>query len=239
MTNEIGAPAYLTAVTAAIDRVARTQTEGVRRAADLITAALDRGGVVQAFGCGHSEALSMEIAGRAGGLVPSNRIALRDLVLYGGADRSILEDPLLERDPTVAHRLYELAPVKPDDVFVLTSNSGVNGVIVEFALLVKEHGHPLIGITSSTTPPGSPRATRRGSGSPTSPTSYSTTGRRTATPPCPCPTAVPSGRSPRSPARCSPNRSSPRSSPGCSTPVPGHRSTCPRTYRAAGSATAS
>ncbi|AVT37908.1 sugar isomerase domain-containing protein [Plantactinospora sp. BB1] len=148
MTNEIGAPAYLTAVTAAIDRVARTQTEGVRRAADLITAALDRGGVVQAFGCGHSEALSMEIAGRAGGLVPSNRIALRDLVLYGGADRSILEDPLLERDPTVAHRLYELAPVKPDDVFVLTSNSGVNGVIVEFALLVKEHGHPLIGITS-------------------------------------------------------------------------------------------
>jgi uncharacterized phosphosugar-binding protein len=148
MTTTISAPAYVDAVTAAIARVTDTQADGVRAAAALITTALDQGGVVQAFGCGHSEALSMEIAGRAGGLVPTNKIALRDLVLYGGADRAVLEDPYLERDPAVAHRLYELAPVKPDDVFVLTSNSGVNGVIVEFALLVKEHGHRLIGITS-------------------------------------------------------------------------------------------
>ncbi|WP_329109613.1 SIS domain-containing protein [Micromonospora sp. NBC_01699] len=147
-TTTISAPAYVDVVTAAIGRVTRTQAGGVRAAADLITTALDQGGVVQAFGCGHSEALSMEIAGRAGGLVPTNRIALRDLVLYGGADRAVLDDPYLERNPAVAHRLYELAPVKPDDVFVLTSNSGVNGVIVEFALLVKDHGHRLIGITS-------------------------------------------------------------------------------------------
>jgi uncharacterized phosphosugar-binding protein len=148
MTTTVSAPGYLAAVTAAIGRVTQTQQDSVRAAADLVVTCLDRGGVVQAFGCGHSEALSMEIAGRAGGLVPTNRIALRDLVLYGGADRSTLEDPLLERDPAVAHRLYELAPVKPDDVFVLASNSGVNGVIVEFALLVKDRGHPLIGITS-------------------------------------------------------------------------------------------
>ncbi|MEV7225593.1 SIS domain-containing protein [Polymorphospora sp. NPDC051019] len=144
----ISAHGYLDAVTAAIGRVAAGQTEGVRRAADLVTAGLRAGGVLQAFGCGHSEALSMEIAGRAGGLVPTNRIALRDLVLYGGADRAVLDDPLLERDPAVARRLYELSPVKPDDVFVVTSNSGVNGVIVEFALLLKEQGHRVIGITS-------------------------------------------------------------------------------------------
>ncbi|GIF45530.1 putative phosphosugar-binding protein [Asanoa ferruginea] len=144
----IGADSYLAAVTAAIDQVARTQSDGVRRAADLITAALRAGGVVQAFGAGHSEALAMEIAGRAGGLVPSNRIALRDLVLFGGADRAVLDDPFLERDPSVAHRLYELAPVKPDDVFVIASNSGVNGVVVELARLVKENGHGLIAVTS-------------------------------------------------------------------------------------------
>jgi uncharacterized phosphosugar-binding protein len=146
----IGADSYLAAVTAAIDQVARTQGDGVRRAADLITAALRAGGVVQAFGAGHSEALAMEIAGRAGGLVPSNRIALRDLVLFGGADRAVLDDPLLERDPSVARRLYELAPVKPDDVFVIASNSGVNGVVVELARLVKENGHGLIAVTSLT-----------------------------------------------------------------------------------------
>ncbi len=146
----IGAESYLAAVTSAIDQVAKTQGDAVRRAADLVTAALRAGGVVQAFGAGHSEALAMEIAGRAGGLVPSNRIALRDLVLFGGADRSVLDDPFLERDPTVAQRLFELAPVKPDDVFVIASNSGVNGVVVELARLVKENGHGLIAVTSLT-----------------------------------------------------------------------------------------
>jgi uncharacterized phosphosugar-binding protein len=144
----LSAQSYLDAITAAIDTVARTQATGVQRAADLITASLEAGGVVQAFGCGHSEALAMEIAGRAGGLVPTNRIALRDIVHYGGEDVARLADPLLERDPTVAHALYALAPIKPDDIFVVASNSGVNGVIVEFAQLVKERGHTLIGITS-------------------------------------------------------------------------------------------
>jgi uncharacterized phosphosugar-binding protein len=148
MATSLSAQAYLDTISAAIATVAETQAEGVQRAASLITRSLAAGGVVQAFGCGHSEALSMEIAGRAGGLVPTNRIALRDIVHYGGEDVARLADPLLERDPTVAHSLYELAPVKPDDIFVITSNSGVNGVIVEFALLVKERGHTLIGITS-------------------------------------------------------------------------------------------
>jgi uncharacterized phosphosugar-binding protein len=144
----ISAQSYLYAITAAMQRVAATQQAGVHAAADLVRTALDRGGVLHAFGCGHSEALAMEIAGRAGGLVPTNRIALRDIVLLGDADPARLADPLLERDPQVAHQLYALAPVKPDDVFVVASNSGVNGVVVEFALLVKERGHPLIGITS-------------------------------------------------------------------------------------------
>lgn len=138
---------FLKVVTETIDRVASGQRDEVGRAADLIVPALRAGGVVQAFGTGHSEALAMEIAGRAGGLVPTNRIALRDLVLRGGEPASIL-GPFLERDLTVAHKLYALAPIEPADVFVLASNSGVNGAMVEFATLVKERGHGLIAITS-------------------------------------------------------------------------------------------
>ncbi|NUT34443.1 MAG: SIS domain-containing protein [Hamadaea sp.] len=147
-TPEIGAQAYLDMIVTTVSRVGGAQLDAVRQAAKLMTACLDRGGVVQAFGCGHSEALAMEIAGRAGGLVPTNRLALRDLVFYGGEPREILEDPLLERRPGVAARLYELAPVGPHDVFVIASNSGVNGVVVELALLVKERGHSLIALTS-------------------------------------------------------------------------------------------
>jgi uncharacterized phosphosugar-binding protein len=144
----ISADDYLAVVTETMARVSASQRAAVHQAADLVAEALRADGVVHAFGTGHSEALAMEIAGRAGGLVPTNRIALRDLVLLGGAPADIL-NPLLERDPTVAHRLYELAPVRPADIFVVASNSGVNGAVVEFAALVKERGHKLIAITSA------------------------------------------------------------------------------------------
>jgi uncharacterized phosphosugar-binding protein len=140
---------YLTKIQAAVDRVGSGQDREKRRAADLLTETVRNGGVIQAFGCGHSEALAMEIAGRAGGLVPTNRIALRDIVLYGGDSLEALADPMLERNPEIAHRLYQLAPVKPDDAFVIASNSGINGAVVEMALLVKERGHPLVAITSA------------------------------------------------------------------------------------------
>jgi uncharacterized phosphosugar-binding protein len=129
------------------EQVVRTQAEPVSRAAALLVDSLMAGGVVNAFGSGHSEAIAMEIAGRAGGLVPSNRLTPRDLVLYGGEPPSVLTSEL-ERDPSIAHKIYQLAPVAPQDVFVLISSSGVNGAVVELATIVKERGHPLIALTS-------------------------------------------------------------------------------------------
>ncbi|MER7369099.1 SIS domain-containing protein [Nonomuraea wenchangensis] len=138
---------YVNEVLELARRVAESQAEPVRRAAALLVSALRAGGVVQAFGSGHSEAVAMEIAGRAGGLVPSNRLSPRDLVLYGGRPPGVLT-PELERDPAVAHEIYALAPVAPQDVFVLISSSGINGAVVELARLVKDRGHPLIALTS-------------------------------------------------------------------------------------------
>ncbi|KAB8187542.1 sugar isomerase domain-containing protein [Nonomuraea phyllanthi] len=120
----------------------------ISRAAGLFTRALNAGGVIQAFGSGHSEAVAMEIAGRAGGLVPTSKLALRDIVLYGDAPRAELDRYDLERDPAIARTILDLAPVHPADLFVVISNSGVNGVVVELATLVKERGHDLIAITS-------------------------------------------------------------------------------------------
>src|SRR5687767_9129970 len=144
------AQAYLSMISELVAKVGTSQADAVKGAASLITAALDRGGVVQAFGSGHSEALAMEIAGRAGGLVPTNRIALRDVVILGGDSPEVLASKHLERDPSIAHRLYDLANVSAADIFVIASNSGVNGSIVELAQLVKQHGHRLIAITSFT-----------------------------------------------------------------------------------------
>src|SRR4051794_13726660 len=146
----VSAEAYLAALTPIMTKVAEQSDGPVQDAADLIVASLRAGGVVQAFGSGHSEALAMEVAGRAGGLVPTNRIALRDVVTVGGESPEVLGDKHLERDPSIAHRLYELANVSEADVFVIASNSGVNGSVVELAQLVKQRGHKLIAITSFT-----------------------------------------------------------------------------------------
>lgn len=144
----VSGAAYLAAVRDAIDSVSRTQAGAVTRAAAVLVAGLRAGGVVQAFGSGHSEALAMEIAGRAGGLVPTNRLALRDVVHYGGEPVDVLSAGTLEREPWVGRRLYELAAIEPADVFVIGSNSGINGSVVELATLVKERGHQLVAITS-------------------------------------------------------------------------------------------
>jgi uncharacterized phosphosugar-binding protein len=148
VSGPISGAAFAAAAGQAVADVAATQADAVSAAAHLVVEGLRAGGVVQAFGTGHSQALAMEIAGRAGGLVPTNMIALRDLVQLGGAEPAVLEDPHLERDLSVAHRLYELNAIDPRDVFVIASSSGGNGSIVEFAHVVKQHGHPLIAITS-------------------------------------------------------------------------------------------
>jgi uncharacterized phosphosugar-binding protein len=140
--------AYVRHVTRLVREIPAEQAGPIAAAAGLVVRALDRGGVVQAFGSGHSEAVAMEIAGRAGGLVPTNRLALRDIVLYGAADRKELERYDLERDPEVAHRILDAAPVEAGDLFVIISSSGVNGVVVELASLVKERGHDLVAVTS-------------------------------------------------------------------------------------------
>jgi uncharacterized phosphosugar-binding protein len=122
--------------------------EAVNAAGKLIVEALNAGGIVHAFGTGHSEAFAMEIAGRAGGLIPTNRIALRDVVLDGKRDASILAGATLERDGSVVGELLDGLALHPADVFVIASNSGVNGSILEMAIGAKQRGHGVIAVTS-------------------------------------------------------------------------------------------
>jgi uncharacterized phosphosugar-binding protein len=133
---------------AVLQQVIESARGDVAAAADLVAECVRADGVVQAFGTGHSQALVLELAGRAGGLVPTNRLSIADLVLYGGEDPAVLDDPLLERRAGVAARLYDLAAPNPQDLFVVISNSGVNSVIVEMALHAKEHGHRVLALTS-------------------------------------------------------------------------------------------
>ena len=138
---------FLTEVTTRLERLA-----GPNKALDdsiaLIADSLDKGGVVQAFGSGHSEAFAMEIAGRAGGLIATNKIQLRTLVLRGDRDVSELGGADFERDPNIGENLLALFDIQPNDVFMIASNSGVNGSILGIALAAKTRGHKVIAVTS-------------------------------------------------------------------------------------------
>jgi uncharacterized phosphosugar-binding protein len=138
---------YLHEVSSRLERLAGPH-KPIEDAIAVVADALDAGGVLQAFGTGHSEAFAMEIAGRAGGLIATNRIPLRALVLRGGRDVSILGGAALERDPNVARDLLALYDIQPRDVFIIASNSGVNGSIVGLAIAAKERGHTVIAVTS-------------------------------------------------------------------------------------------
>lgn len=138
---------FLHEVTTRLERLAGPN-KSIDDAVRLTTEALDKGGVIQAFGTGHSEAFAMEIAGRAGGLIATNRIALRTLVLRGGRAISDLGGAEFERDPNVGENLVALFDVQPNDIFMIASNSGVNGSILGVALAAKARGHKLIAVTS-------------------------------------------------------------------------------------------
>jgi uncharacterized phosphosugar-binding protein len=89
----------------------------------------------------------MELANRAGGLVPMNRLDSVELILAGWPAEEVLS-PEFELDPAVGPALFGCYQIESDDVFIIASNSGVNPSIVGMALHVKEHNHPLVAVTS-------------------------------------------------------------------------------------------
>jgi uncharacterized phosphosugar-binding protein len=147
-TVQIGQEACATIMRDAVDRVIETQAANITAAAELVTKSLLADGVIQMFGTGHSRSFAMEIVGRAGGLIPANGLSVKDLVMYGGVPPEEILDPWLERDPSLAERILALATVQPQDVFIIGSNSGGNGAVVELARLVKEQGHGVVAVTS-------------------------------------------------------------------------------------------
>lgn len=140
---------YYTEVTSRLTTLNETaEAGGMDEAVDLIAAAIASGGIIQAFGTGHSEAFAMEMAGRAGGLIPSHALKLYDLVLMGKRPLGLMGSADLERDPRAADELYGLYSIDANDVFIIASNSGANGSTVGLALRAKAEGHPVIAVTS-------------------------------------------------------------------------------------------
>ncbi len=131
-----------------LERVHETQMEVIRQAGEVLAECIEKDGIIQVFGTGHSRAFAMELAGRAGGLAAVNRIDLEDLALYAGWPLERVKNPNIERDLEAGEAILACYRIEMQDVFVISSQSGVNAAIVEVALAVKRHGQALVAVTS-------------------------------------------------------------------------------------------
>jgi uncharacterized phosphosugar-binding protein len=142
------ADSFAATALAQLARVVDEQRAPIAAGGVLIAAALADGGLLHAYGTGHSRSVALELVARAGGFIPANLLAIKDLVLWGGREPESIRDPKLEREPGVAEAVLALHDVRPGDAMVIASNSGLNPAIVEMARLVRARGVPVIAIGS-------------------------------------------------------------------------------------------
>lgn len=76
--------AYFSEIEKLIQVVKEQEAVRINEAARIIVQRLQRGGIIQLFGCGHSQLLAQEAFYRAGGLVPVRPIFIEPLALHAG-----------------------------------------------------------------------------------------------------------------------------------------------------------
>ena len=133
-----------------LDTLYDSQKDNIEATAEAFKECIENDGVVHVFGSGHSVGLGIDIKGRVGSLVPIHIMEMSDFVTKGGVPVEEFMDRknIFERKPGVAQKLYELYDIKPQDIFIVISNSGINGIVIDIADLAKKNGHKVIIITS-------------------------------------------------------------------------------------------
>jgi uncharacterized phosphosugar-binding protein len=144
------AVAYLEAAEGIVRRVRETQLGPIARAAGICAGSIAAGGLVHCFGTGHSRIPVEELFPRHGsfpGFHPIVELSLtyHHQVVGANGQRQAMYLEKLEGFGRVILRNFVFGPA---DSFLVFSNSGVNGVVVDVALEAKRLGMPVIAVVS-------------------------------------------------------------------------------------------
>lgn len=113
-------------------------------AAGMLADAFAVGGMLHAFGTGHSHVIALELFYRAGGFANINPILIPELMLHESASDSSQR----ERTHLDAAALFDQHKIGSNDVMLLISNSGGNQATIDVAWEAKRRGIPTIALTS-------------------------------------------------------------------------------------------
>lgn len=131
-------------------KIRNTQGENIERAAQICAESILGGGLVHLFGTGHSRMLVEEMFPRHGsfpGFHPIVELSLtyHNPVVGANGQRQAM---FLEHVEGFGKIILRNFVMNPPDSMIIFSNSGVNELIIEIALEVKEKGLPLVAVTS-------------------------------------------------------------------------------------------
>jgi uncharacterized phosphosugar-binding protein len=142
--------AYLDEAHAIVERIRATQLGPLGDAARICSDSIAAGGLVHLFGTGHSRIPVEEIFPRQGsfpGFHPIVELSLTHHTQVVGANgqRQAMHIEKLEGFGEVILRNFVFGP---HDSFIIFSNGGVNGVVIDVALGARARGMPVIACVS-------------------------------------------------------------------------------------------
>lgn len=135
---------YHKAIQDLLTTIKENEKDKMHLVAEKVANSIEKDGIVHFFGAGHSHILCEDVFYRAGGLVPVNPIFDTNLMLHNGA----LKSSRLERMTGYAKTFMDSTDIRPGEIVFVISTSGRNGVPVDVAMLAKEKGACIVGITS-------------------------------------------------------------------------------------------
>lgn len=133
-----------------LDKLLIDQSENIKKTAEICANSIKNNGVIHVFGSGHSVGFGIEMSNQIGSLIPIHTIETTDFVLKKqvSLEQFKSQDVIFERTPNIANKLYDLYDIHKEDVFIIISNSGINGLVIDLADIAKKNNHKVIVITS-------------------------------------------------------------------------------------------
>jgi uncharacterized phosphosugar-binding protein len=135
---------YCKRIVESMETIKNTQTDTIMKAAEEIAPRLEKGGILNVFGTGHSHVLAEEVYARAGGLIQARAIVPHELTV----DLDMQKSTLMERTDGLAAIVFATYKIRNCDALIIASNSGRNAVPVQMAQEAKNRGIFTVALTN-------------------------------------------------------------------------------------------